>query len=102
MGPTDTTGCQMPGTCEWKDPNSKCSPQCPTICGPDEMSCYGGMDANGCMLPGMCMPMYTTGSDGVTQCYSHCPLECGTESLSCPGPIDANGCQMPGTCEWKD
>ena len=29
---------------------------CPMMCGAEEMLCPGGMDPQGCPMPGMCMP----------------------------------------------
>ena len=69
------------------------------VCGPEDMMCPGGMDANGCPMPELCMPMKgPMGFDGVTECPSNCPTFCGAEEMMCPGPVDANGCMGPETC----
>ena len=39
-------------------PPPTCPVTCPTPCGPGEMRCYGGIDANGCNMPDTCIPAY--------------------------------------------
>ena len=34
----------------------ECPGLCPMFCGKDEISCPGGDDGNGCMMPDTCMP----------------------------------------------
>ena len=77
-------------------------PICPEIapseCGPESMTCPGGMDSNGCMMPDMCMPMMgPLGLDG-NECPAFCPANCGPENIICSGGMDSNGCKMPDMC----
>ena len=78
---------------------SACPEMAPVECGADEFNCPGGMDAEGCMMPDLCVPSKgPMGFDGVTECPSNCPATCGAEELWCPGPMDTNGCMGPETC----
>ena len=85
-----------------------CPVTCPTPCGPGEMRCSGGMDANGCMMPDTCIPAFgkyricflflvckklqfnqkiaADGVDGV-KCPNVCPVPCGLEEVFCPGGL---------------
>merc|ERR1712223_1287726 len=70
----------------------------PIVCGPDDMTCGGGVDAAGCQMPDICIPMTgPIGNDG-NACPSACPPICAVGDMVCPGGIDHNGCQMPDTC----
>ena len=34
----------------------ECPAFCPSTCGPEEMSCWGGEDMNMCQMPDFCVP----------------------------------------------
>ena len=34
----------------------ECPAFCPSTCGPEEMSCWGGEDMNYCQMPDFCVP----------------------------------------------
>lgn len=36
---------------------NECPVHCPAACGTGGMNCYGGMDANGCMMIETCAPI---------------------------------------------
>merc|ERR1712018_234081 len=70
----------------------------PVTCRDGDMFCPGLMDADGCEMPGTCMPTKggPIGTDGV-ECPVNCPSEpCGKEEMTCPMMI--NGCAMPDFC----
>merc|ERR1711862_849641 len=49
----------------------------PMKCGPEDQSCYGGKDMDGCQMPDFCYPMKgSMGKDG-TECPFTCPTKCG-------------------------
>ena len=35
----------------------ECPVMCPVNCGSEEHACWGGVDANDCMMPDFCIPM---------------------------------------------
>ena len=100
----DWYGCEMPGICMpakggplGKD-GMECPAFCPAKCGPEEMPCWGGMDANDCMMPDTCIPMKgPMGKDGI-ECPSFCPYNCPPDMIQCPGEMDDFGCMMPEWC----
>ena len=56
----DILGCKEKAKCfpkEMDDEGNACpeSSICPTICQPDEVSCPGGIDENGCKKPDLCI-----------------------------------------------
>ena len=67
------------------------------------MSCWGGLDDNGCPIPDMCIPAYVPGpailftSEGL-DCPNVCPAICPPDMMACPAGIDAVGCPVAGTC----
>merc|ERR1712156_625062 len=64
----------------------------PIVCGPDDMTCGGGVDANGCPIVDTCM-------GGATDvCPAVCPVPCPADHMHCGGGMDPNGCPMPDTC----
>ena len=69
-------------------------PEMPPIeCGPEDMNCYGGMNAAGCPMPDICSPTM------MGDCPGHCPTFCGPEQMMCPGPVSAVGnCMSPDIC----
>ena len=69
-------------------------PEMPPIeCGPEDMNCFGGMDAAGCQMPDICSPMMWGDCPGL------CPTFCGPEQMMCPGPIEPMGdCMTPDFC----
>jgi hypothetical protein len=78
------------------DPNSPCSSKaaCPTKCGPDEMSCWGGQDHEGCAMPDTCMPSKGTSDE----CPAECPTpSCGRNEMPCQD-MSTNGCPSKGYC----
>ena len=68
----------------------------------EELSCWGGLDAEGCEMPHYCFPNKNgmTGDDG-TDCWSTCPMMCGETEVICPGEF-YNGCQMMDYCMPAD
>ena len=56
------------------------------------MICPGGMDHNGCQMPGTCAPGATA------ECPATCPVHCPADHMHCGGGMDPNGCMMPDTC----
>merc|ERR1719266_2924179 len=95
----DGNGCSLPICMPTKGPMGKdgnqCANVCPTKCGDNENSCWGGEDANGCPMPDTCIPV-PTGAAG--ECATYCPMNCMAGTVKCPGLADANGCPMPDTC----
>jgi len=80
---------------------------CPEIAWPEcnyeeEISCWGGLDADGCEMPGFCFPNKNgmNGTDG-TECWNSCPMMCGETEVICPGEF-YNGCQMGDYCMPAD
>merc|ERR1740129_955484 len=62
------------------------------------MSCPGGYEGNGCMMPDFCISSFgETGKDG-NECPVTCPQKCGPEEMSCWGGKDPNECTMPDFC----
>merc|ERR1719433_1585430 len=66
----------------------------PTQCGPNEMTCGGGIDAAGCPLPNTCL----ANEDATAICPVSCPVLCPPDHSTCSGGTDSNGCSMPDTC----
>merc|ERR1712226_29743 len=68
----------------------------------EELSCWGGLDAEGCEMPHYCFPNKNgmTGDDG-TDCWSTCPMMCGETEVICPGE-PYNGCPMGDFCAPAD
>ena len=94
-------GCNNPGWCEpAMDPVTECPFHCPIACAETEMQCFGGMDANGCMMPDMCVPS----KDGSTDkwgnpCWNSCPTLCQEGEQVCGAGVDPwTGCNNPGWC----
>ena len=76
---------------------------CPQTCGPEDMSCWGGKDANDCTMPDYCIPMKggPLDNDGM-ECPVQCPVQCHVDDVYCPSGHDFNGCVVPGNCMPKD
>ena len=74
-----------------------CPVACPIVCPPGDMVCPGGMDHNGCQMPGTCGPASPIGNDG-NACPGTCPVHCPADHMHCGGGMDTNGCKMPDTC----
>lgn len=104
----DYNGCEMPGMCLpskggpiGKD-GTECPIFCPTVCGPEEVQCWGGEDPNGCPMSDTCVPMKgPMGKDGV-ECPPMCPMYCPDEMQLCPGVMDDFGCMGPEFCMPMD
>ena len=64
---------------------------CPIVCPSDQMYCPGGLDSNGCPLPGTCKSF-------TFDCPASCPVKCPPNHIYCDGGSDANSCQLPGYC----
>ena len=80
---------------------------CPEMVWPEcnwdeEISCWGGYDADGCEMPSVCVPNHNgiNGTDG-TKCWSNCPMMCDETEVFCPGEL-YNGCPMGDYCMPSD
>ena len=97
------SGCNTSGWCEPAiDPATKCPFHCPTMCAETEMHCYGGSDANGCMMPDICVPSQDTGTvdNWGNPCWNSCPVFCHEGEQVCGDGVDPwSGCKMSGWCE---
>ena len=76
---------------------------CPEVqdphCSTTEFMCPGGLDPQGCQMPGGCIPQFNTVTDSDGQpCMNVCPVHCGLDHVPCPNPMDSNGCPAPPTC----
>ena len=73
-----------------------CPPAPPMECGPDDLTCPGHPDAQGCIGPGSCLPQLK-GENGMI-CATNCP--CGPTQMTCPGaPMpEAKGCPPMDSC----
>merc|ERR1712226_261212 len=76
----------------------ECPVHCPASCGKDMMSCVGGDEGNGCMIPDFCISTIgELGKDG-NECVPMCPQKCSPDQMSCWGGKDGNDCPMPDIC----
>ena len=73
----------------------------------EEITCWGGYDANGCSLQSSCIPRYNgmTGDDGA-ECENNCHCDGSKGQVYCPLPSN-NGCQTgycahPQRARWSD
>jgi len=79
-----------PDTCLSFDPEGSCATVCPTPCKPEtEMSCPGGVDANGCAKPDFCIAII----DPLNRGGTFCPVTCKENEIVCRGAPGA-----PDTC----
>merc|ERR1711884_62433 len=104
MGYNFDTGCPNPMECRsgtgWDmatESEFPCASVCPTVCGPNQMSC-DTTDENGCLVPGPCVDNFWDSPMGDSTCTGFCPMDCGMDMMHCPGGFDEYGCEMPGTC----
>jgi len=104
MGYNFDDGCPNPKQCMsgtgWDmvtESEFLCASVCPTVCGPNQMSC-DTWDDNGCLVPGPCVDNSWDSPMNDSTCTGFCPLDCGIDMMHCPGGYDENGCEMPGTC----
>jgi len=104
MGYNFDTGCPNPMECRsgtgWDmatESEFPCASVCPTVCGPNQMSC-DTTDENGCLVPGPCVDNFWDSPMGDSTCTGFCPMDCGMDMMHCPGGYDEYGCEMPGTC----
>merc|ERR1719369_1600741 len=76
-----------------------CQPITPPKCDEKDLSCYGGVDPDGCPMPDFCSPsIQVPGKDG-NFCPAFCPTKCSSvDEMSCYGGEDGNWCQMPDFC----
>ena len=79
---------------------------CPELkypeCDEKSMYCWGGHNAAGCEMAGVCIPFHNgmIGDDG-TECWSSCPMTCAETEVSCPYAF-YNGCPTGDYCMPKD
>ena len=78
-----------------------CTAVCPIICPPDQETCPGGTNNDGCPMPNTCITK-TFGTNGSTVCPEACPVPCPADHLYCDGGFDVNGCKKPNTCVPKE
>ena len=78
-----------------------CPASCPVVCPPDQETCPGGTNNDGCPMPNACIPK-TFGTNGSTVCPVACPVPCAGDHLHCDGGFDVNGCKKPNTCVPND
>ena len=73
-------GCPLPGYCAVECP-AVCPPITGVECGADEMMCAGGVDDNGCEMPGTCIPIKSG------DCFNKCPVMCdyAAGQIACSG-----------------
>ena len=106
-------GCNTPGWCEptritifspldpTRDPWIECPFHCPVKCAETEMLCPGGLDANGCKMPNICVPIQDgTVDNWGNPCWNTCPIVCQEGEQLCGTGVNSwTGCKITGSCE---
>ena len=96
-------GCNSPGWCEpaMDSRNPECPFHCPVKCAETEKPCPGGLDANGCKMPNICVPIHDgTVDNWGNPCWSSCPIVCQEDEQLCRTGVNPwTGCKITDSCE---
>ena len=96
-------GCNSPGWCEpaMDSRNPECPFHCPVKCAETEKPCPGGLDANGCKMPNICVPIHDgTVDNWGNPCWSSCPIVCQEDEQLCRTGVNPwTGCKITESCE---
>ena len=98
----DLVGCKPEAKCERRaiNDNGEFCPGtsvCQTSCENDELSCYDGVDNQGCRRSDVCLEIGND-KDGYLCQNRQCPKTCQNDQIRCPGKEMPNGCIDEDIC----